>query len=166
MPHLQRIQGWRHPRCIQSSGSVCSASHDRGAASLVDEHSKLLYNLSWRKHLRQGGGRSGCCTVSDRSYEVQDERPAEESGADGRADAQEQEEGPLKLEARAGRRHSTAGEVSLTIFGSLQARGAQTLANLRTKRVEQQEESKEAASVATSTALLCGAPSAERRPLC
>ena len=49
------------------------------------------------------------------------------------------------------------------MFGGLQARGAQTLANLRTKRVEQQEESKEAASVATSTALLCGAPTAERR---
>ena len=49
------------------------------------------------------------------------------------------------------------------MFGGLQARGAQTLANLRTKRVEQQEESKEAPSVATSTALLCGALSAERR---
>ena len=49
------------------------------------------------------------------------------------------------------------------MFGGLQARGAQTLVNLRIAHVKQQEESKEAASVAMSTALMCGALSAERR---
>ena len=58
------------------------------------------------------------------------------------------------------------GDIALRVrsvspmFGGLQARGAQTLVNLRTKRAEQQEESKEAASVAAPTALLCGAPTA------